>query len=331
MGVVVRDYIVCYFDFLGQRSGLLKKVRESIDIDSVQSEVDKVSESIKIFNELVRGIRKMIVEQPEKLFSVMKVPDEIKGALLDKIKGCHLGLQQFSDSTLFYANLEGEDCFGLGVFVSWCLILAVNFIKVLSEHLTIRGGITLGKGWEIEPDCLYGPVIEDVYAIESKIAEFPRIVVSENVYQRLGVLDLQQNLLPFKFNRSDFFSMDYDGVYILDYLSVPATIWYETMMSENRTNLIHAFSESLRYIRTEYNSLKGKVSQDPACAKDTRKLAYLISYWQQRMDSIIAHFSLQSASQDEQGGHADSAIVSSESVPPTVMIDNDSVTNSNNN
>ena len=39
MGAIVRDYIACYFDFLGQRSGLLKKVRESSDMDSVQSEV----------------------------------------------------------------------------------------------------------------------------------------------------------------------------------------------------------------------------------------------------------------------------------------------------
>lgn len=301
MGVVVREYIVCYFDFLGQRSGLLKKVRESNDIASIQPEIDKVSDSIKTFNELVKGTRKIIEEKPEVLFSMMSVPDDMKGPLLDKIRACHLGLQQFSDSTLFYASLEGEDCVGLGVFVSWCLSLAANFIKVLSEHLAIRGAITLGKGWEIEPDCLYGPVIEDVYAIESKVAEFPRIVVSENAYRCLGVLDSSQSHIHFECKRSDFFSMDYDGVYILDYLSVPATKWYETMMAVNRVNLLNAFSDSLQYIRTEYSLLKEKVSHDPAYAKDTRKLAYLISYWQQRMDAIIARFSSERTAKTKQG------------------------------
>ena len=291
MGVVVREYIVCYFDFLGQRSGLLKKVRDAKDIVPLQSEIDRVSDSIKTFNELVKGTRKIIEEKPENLFSMMRVPDAMKGPLLDKIKACHLGLQQFSDSTLFYASLEGEDSIGLGIFVSWCLTLAVYFIKLLSEHLMIRGGITLGKGWEIGPDCLYGPVLEDVYALESKVAEFPRIVVSKDTYHRLRVLEVPQNHVQFEYKRSDFFTMDYDGVYILDYLSVPATIWYETMMSVNRANLLCAFSESLQYIRAEYSSLKEKVSQDPARAKDTRKLAYLISYWQQRMDAIIARFS----------------------------------------
>lgn len=299
MGVVVRDYIVCYFDFLGQRSGLLKEVREAKDIAPLQPEVDKVSESIKTFNQLVRGARELIEKNPEKLLSMMKIPDASKGPLLDKTKSCHLGLQQFSDSTLFYASLEGEDCIGLGIFVSWCLLLAEDFIKLLAEHFMIRGGIAVGKGWEIEPDCLYGPVLEDVYAIESKIAEFPRIVISENAYQRLGVLDLPQNLVSFNFKRSDYFTMDYDGVYILDYLSVPAIQWYEAWRSVRRDNLIQAFSESLRYICNEYNSLKEKVSQNPACAKDTRKLAYLMAYWQQRMDAFIARFSARNEEQSK--------------------------------
>ena len=311
MGVVVREYIVCYFDFLGQRSGLLKKVRESKDIASLQSEVDKVSDSIKMFNELVRGMRKLIVENPGKLFAIQKIPDVLKGPLLDQIKACHLGLQQFSDSTLFYASLEGEDSVGLGIFVSWCLTLAINFIKLLSEHLMIRGGIALGKGWEIEPDCLYGPVLEDVYALESKIAEFPRIVVSENAYRRLGVLDLPQNQVHFAYKRSDFFCMDYDGAYILDYLSVPATMWYEIMMSVNREKLLDAFSESLEYISTEYSSLKEKVSQAPACAKDVRKLAYLISYWQQRMKTILERFSSERAAKTQQVTSTNSAAASS--------------------
>ena len=304
MGVVVRDYIVCYFDFLGQRSGLLKKVREAKDIALLQPEVDKVSESIKTFNQLVREARKLIEKYPEKLVSMLKYPDAMKEPLLEKMKECHLGLQQYSDSTLFYASLEGEDCIGLGIFVSWCLSLAINFIKLLSEHLMIRGGIAVGKGWEIEPDCLYGPVLEDVSVIESKVAEFPRIVVSENAYQRLGVLDLPQNQIPFNYKRSDFFNMDYDGVYVLDYLSVPATQWYKTYMRVNRTYLLHSLSESLRFIRTEYNSLKGNVSQDAAYAKDTRKLAYLVAYWQQRMDELIARFSACDAEQSKQDANS---------------------------
>lgn len=204
-----------------------------------------------------------------------------------------MGLQQFSDSTLFYASLEGADSVGLGIFVSWCLTLAAYFIRLLSEHLMIRGGIALGKGWEIGRDCLYGPVLEDVYALESKIAEFPRIVVSEKAYRCIGVLDLPQDHVRFECKRSDFFSMDYDGVYILDYLSVPATMWYETMMSVDRVNLLNAFSASLQYIRAEYDLLKEKVPHDPVCAKDARKLAYLIAYWKQRMDAIMPHFSAQ--------------------------------------
>ena len=58
-------------------------------------------------------------------------------------------------------------------------------------------------------------------------------------------------------------------------------------MSVKRINIIHALKEAINFIRTEYYSLKRKVSQDISYAGETRKLAYLLGYWQSRLESIV--------------------------------------------
>ena len=280
--MAIQDYIVCYFDFLGQRSGLLKAVRESPNMPNVQLEVDKISAAIQRFNTAIMGTKRMIMEEPEKLLQAIEFPkefpEEVKQVFPEKIKNLHFDIQQFSDSTLFFANIEKADCVGMGIFITWCLSLAANFIQLLSEHFMIRGGIAIGKGWKIEPDLLYGPVLEDVYMLESKIAVFPRIVITEEVLRRLEAVDRKC---------TEFFCEDYDGVHILDYLSLSAIRWYETNMAVQGANLIHSIKEALHFIRTEYDLLKGGVSRNIDCAKEVRKLSYLIGYWQSRLDAII--------------------------------------------
>ena len=42
----VREYVVCYFDLLGQREGLLKRVRTEAPSEDLQKEIDSVSSLI---------------------------------------------------------------------------------------------------------------------------------------------------------------------------------------------------------------------------------------------------------------------------------------------
>lgn len=279
--MVVQDYVVCYFDLLGQRSGLLKGVRETPDVKTVLSEIDKVSRAIQRFNAIITGTKKVLITESPNLLENLGLSDRYKVTFLERIKNAHFGIQQFSDATFFFANIENDDGIGLGVFIVWCLYFAANFLHLLSDHLMIRGGITVGKGWEIPPDYLYGPVLEDVYNLESKIAVFPRIVITDEALHRLEEIDQS------RFRCMDFFTEDYDGVRILDYLSIPVIRWFEANMSVKRINIIHALKEAINFIRTEYYSLKRKVSQDISYAGETRKLAYLLGYWQSRLESIV--------------------------------------------
>ena len=53
----------------------------------------------------------------------------------------------------------------------------------------IRGGIDIGTGMEINPNDLYGPVITKIYELESKTAQYPRIIVGDELINYLRSLE----------------------------------------------------------------------------------------------------------------------------------------------
>ena len=289
----VKDYAVCYFDLLGQRDGLLRRVREATNLADVQDEIERASEAIRNFNNAIYGGKTEIEQHSDKLLHMMgRSEDEIK-KLLPELESLNLGIQQFSDTTVFYVSAENR--LGLGIFVSWCLVLSVSYLNMISKGILIRGGISIGKGWEISPNCLYGPVMEDVYRLEGRVADFPRIVMSSETYQRfkdmdeLDAKDLRQAgtpEVPYWLKSSELFSKDFDGIYVLDYLSIAAIKKIDKFLLIPEEQIYPMIIQGLRYIRTTCAILIEEASKDVTKVNVARKLALLRSYWLQRTEKI---------------------------------------------
>ena len=290
--MVIRDYAVCYFDFLGQRDGLLCKVREAKDLTTVQKEVELVSDAIKKFNSTIAAATEEIKSNPERLLQVAGLPqDEINKSLPD-IKKLSLGIQQFSDTTVFYVNADSR--VGLGVFSSWCRVLSLHYLGLVASGILIRGGIAIGRGWEISPNCLYGPVLEDVYHLEGKIADCPRIVTTHQVYRRLVEVDRYDALhykqfppAPLDLKCAELFSMDFDGAYILDYLSLSAIKGHKILFRASGNDIVKAVKEGMRFICEKKDELQNQALYDINKANVARKFALLKSYWLQRIDMVL--------------------------------------------
>ena len=94
--------------------------------------------------------------------------------------------QTFSDSILIFMSLKTNTAklpirgiFGiLGA-------AAVTFICCLASGHPIRGGIDVGIGMNITKNEIYGPVLSRAHALESKIANYPRIVVGNELVRYL--------------------------------------------------------------------------------------------------------------------------------------------------
>jgi hypothetical protein len=95
---------------------------------------------------------------------------------VDQIFGIDFRYQQFSDSIIMSESPTGG---GLSN-----LLDAVSDLtgELLSKGLLIRGGIAKGA-LHHDDKLVFGPAFLDAYRIESTIAEFPRVVLSSEVYK----------------------------------------------------------------------------------------------------------------------------------------------------
>jgi hypothetical protein len=73
----------------------------------------------------------------------------------------------------------------------WGALKCVSGISLvaLSERIPLRGGLAVGTGVELFGKEVYGPALVDAYRIESKSAEYPRVVVDQSLFDYLAYLE----------------------------------------------------------------------------------------------------------------------------------------------
>ena len=68
------------------------------------------------------------------------------------------------------------------------LTAASTWLIALAADHPIRGGIDVGLGMEIEPGEIYGQALEAAYHLESRVAEWPRVVVGQDCLRYLDTV-----------------------------------------------------------------------------------------------------------------------------------------------
>jgi hypothetical protein len=178
----IRYYVVCLIDILGQKKHLQRWAR--LPTDGKTS--DEFNEAIENTVGTVLRLSGMF----EGFFSEFGQPPQ--QAVLDRlplpqwepfmrIRECGpLTTQQFSDTFVFYAPLTNShgDLSG-ATFFQMLTAAASAVLYGLATKAPIRGAITVGAGMEIRPGNFYGPALAVVHSLESEVAEYPRVVLSE--------------------------------------------------------------------------------------------------------------------------------------------------------
>jgi hypothetical protein len=105
-------------------------------------------------------------------------------SLLGRMLKTEIRKQQFSDTIILYASLaETGDLIPINGVLGLFLALSATLIMTMSIGEIFRGGIDVGIG---SSDCfgteeLYGPVLYQVYELESKKAQYPRILIGDSM------------------------------------------------------------------------------------------------------------------------------------------------------
>jgi hypothetical protein len=180
----IGHYFCAYIDILGQKEALAKfdENRYFHTFDKASGDNDFFSD-IKATRDVVLNTRKTIkdcvnVWEPE----ILDLNSLDKATQLKIKRDCkpNVGVVSFSDFVCFFGSLDRQKTL-VPMAQIWPGICAVMFcqLNALANGASIRGGVDIGLGFEVEGDDFYGPVLSRAYQIESSLASSPRVLVGE--------------------------------------------------------------------------------------------------------------------------------------------------------
>jgi len=223
----VQYYVVAFIDLLGQQDALKKF--DSLPDKNNPQEMKKFYAAVKDTFGVVRQLRRCFVNfftsYLKHSANIYNLSAEQKKAY-NQMKGNDFKFQSFSDFFVFFASLKDDinklPIEGIYATIGAC---ASTFLLMMSVGHLMRGGIEVGLGAEMFKGEIYGPVVSSVYALESKVAQYPRIVIGPELWRCLGVtLDSQRSDIYSKAAKKfaktclEMLAQDIDGMPFVDYL-----------------------------------------------------------------------------------------------------------------
>lgn len=223
--LVFGHYLVAFIDLLGQREQLKKfdlipKDRNGIEY---QEFVKLVKDTVGAVDDLQQTCRKFFGQ-----FNANQDSDLQQLPELHKFNKTNIKFQHFSDGLVVYMPLkEGEDhspAKGIYAALATCGMLC---LAALAKKRPIRIGVAIGIGAELRDNELYGKAVVDAYELESFVAQYPRVLVSNDVFVYLNEFankqcdekDIDCRIKSGLAQQSlKLLSHDFDGRLIVDYL-----------------------------------------------------------------------------------------------------------------
>jgi hypothetical protein len=147
-------------------------------------------------------------------------------SVYDQMHEVKLLQQRWSDGLVYFVSLlkDNVKCPTGGIFEIFGTVGSLCFLG-LANRRPLRGSIDISWGVELHPGEIYGAAVANAYEFESKIAQYPRIVIGERTIEYLEVSTKNPETDVYtEFNRHlakiclDMVAIDFDGNYIIDYL-----------------------------------------------------------------------------------------------------------------
>ena len=242
----------------------------------------------------ILGIKKLVSEFDNKqeliknLINVLKINTKFVNSNQKMTTAGNINIRSwyFSDSFVFLMKDQPENLSHL--------FLIVRYLqdRLFGEGYLLRGAIVKEKMYYPEDDenVLLGQGMIDAYKLESEIAIYPRVVISEKLLNYIKKEDIK----AYPFGKDSIISLkelikkDYDGIYFLDLLNENIlrkknekiknegkrfSIFWENSDDSNYNNII----EKVRHIIIDYSDKSIKIKQ---------KYDWLNSYLEQNDNRI---------------------------------------------
>jgi hypothetical protein len=229
-GVDISYYVVAFMDVLGQQEHLraLDELPDKKDSAQMESFIAALKQTYGVvtgmrdsFEKFFKSFSKRQID-PAKLRQLS--PEQRKQYM--ELTSNPIQFQRFSDSIVVFLSLR-TDRFKLptgGIF-GVLGAAATSFLVGLAAGHPIRGGVDLGVAMEMARGEIYGSALARAYALESKVAIYPRIVLGDELieYLQLTLKQKSEDIYAAAGKQMaqcclDMIAVDDDGHPFLDYL-----------------------------------------------------------------------------------------------------------------
>jgi len=220
-------YLVVFVDILGQQHSL-RQIRGLPD-KTDQKQTQEFAALLKKTVGVVEGLRDLFDRffkgASKQFIDISKLTPEQK-LLYEKSRSNPLKSHMFSDFVALFLSLRDNinKVPMRGVYLA-LTSAASTFLTMLASGHVIRGGVDIGIGLEICEGEIYGPVLSRAYELESKIAQYPRIVLGDEIvkYIQLQQERTEDDVFSTMNKKiaglcSKLIAIDDDGYPFLDYL-----------------------------------------------------------------------------------------------------------------
>ncbi len=180
-----RHYVVGFFDILGH-SDSLNALRT---LPETAAEVSEYRHAVARSIGTVRGFRRLFRTAFESFRDaevVLPAGPELPNGLAEQVKhfrNLHLTFQGFGDTVVVFFPAHLEDRGFATISIQWLLYtLGTLMCPLLASGVPVRGAIEFGVGAEVFEGEIHGPVLADVYRMESKEAKYPRVLIGDGLW-----------------------------------------------------------------------------------------------------------------------------------------------------
>jgi len=181
-----RFFAVLWLDLLGQKDSLRRAVNFVPDDGSGQATFDDISREasrVFIWRNKIKQIANQLTGSPIDFQLQTLEPDEVVSAMemTSIVTAAPISINYLGDATMLYVPLAYGN--GQNPYAVVSLIAAASRIMLMSlqEGRPIRGALDVGLGTDNSANSLYGPILLNVYELETNHAQWPRIVVGSNL------------------------------------------------------------------------------------------------------------------------------------------------------
>jgi hypothetical protein len=253
--LITFNYCVCFIDLLGQ-------MNEYKDQGLVPQFVTK--EEREAFNKKIKRTIGSIIKlqkDAENFMNALSRPSRRKDNLpqhlhdtYDQMMRCNVKSQRWSDGLVYFACLGDQDvrCPVNSPFNLFGLAGSMIFLG-LARGQPIRGAIDISWGVELHHRELYGAVIAKAYELESNVAKYPRIIVSDRTIRYLETYrQIQDNDVYSMCNRQlaemciNMLTEDVDGFVMINYLGDA----FKEYISKNMHNEL--YRKAFEFVQKEW-------------------------------------------------------------------------------